>query len=408
LECRIMAILEPIATRQLTRKFGRAIYDLTQGGGGPDYFPAYRAALNASKAGVSRTVIVALGDSTFAGQFGGTPTNSNYGNDARSGSSPHQLQDLFVSDLGLPVAGKNIFGSGGGGASGGGSPPVGNAGLLDYDHELQASSAWAPSTTATVTSLGGTIVASPAAASTPYGFPDATFDTLEIYHPLNVGLSSQTSVSIGGSTVANFTEVAASPAVAKKKYSGAVGGTGTLVANRAGGGSYIIGLVGYAAANKGVAVLNLGWGGSSTIDWTDTSVAFNAAGCLPLVLAGSSLVLCNLAINDWQTATPLATYKANLTSLMNQAKAAGADFMFVGPNRTDTALTPQATQDAYVAAMQEVAIANNCKFFDTASIPQLANYATAQANGLMGDQRHPNKAGYTLIAAAIYAILKNP
>lgn len=83
--------------------------------------------------------------------------------------------------------------------------------------------------------------------------------------------------------------------------------------------------------------------------------------------------------------------------------------MFIGPNRTSTTITPQATQERYVQGKREAAATVGAKFVDIAGISGFADYATANAAGYMGDVRHPNRAGYGVIAAWLYDnVIGNP
>jgi lysophospholipase L1-like esterase len=353
-----------------------------------DPLATWKVALAAAKASTTAAVVNCIGDSVTAGDWGGTTANA-WLNNSRGGSWPFQTQALFEAN-GFSYGGSNWFGSEN---SSGGAYSLVNT-------ECNSIGSSAP--LSTVLSLGGPLFRDTSGATsfkwTPYG----NVDTLTFYYPTNTTLGT---ISVGrdGTGIFDTINPAVSPGFASKTYTQPLGAIQWAVV-RASGSGYFIGMESYNSANKkAVRLRNYGWGGSSTVDWTTSSspAGFGAIDALPSMKADLHIVM--LAINDWQAAVPLATYQANLRTIIAAAKTQGGSVMLVAPNRTDTALTPALTQQSYVDAMQAVAVADGYDFFDVASISQLADYATANANGLMGDQRHPKRTGYALIAAAIYA-----
>lgn len=158
----------------------------------------------------------------------------------------------------------------------------------------------------------------------------------------------------------------------------------------------------YTAGQRRLLMMNAGFVGSkvgndtSQDDWWRTDLPFRAPGFIPLF--GQALTVINLCINDASAGTVLATYKANLKSLIAVAKQAGSVLVMNG-NQVDTALVPQATAVQYRNAAREAAQESGVSFWDSASV--LGTYAVANAAGDMADQTHPNVQGQGKIAAAL-------
>lgn len=361
----------------------------------------YKTALSATKAGTSRTQILMVGDSTTAGHWGGTTANGAT-NNARAGSVPFQLQDQFVSKAGLPFAGKNMFGCGSAGAA------ASQSTLQGYNGELYVGTGWATAPTATF-SAGGQMLTRATNTADAIGYLDTTLDTVEVYVPHNTTLDSAAWVKIGGVAVGTINQTG-SPRVTREVFTGASGTSiGIDQGGAATGSVYIIGFNAYNSANKGVQCINVGWGGSTSADWASQSGTAGNGPIDALPQFPASLKTICLGINDWQNGISVTDYKANLTAIYNTLKNATCDVMFIGPNRTSTTITPQATQESYVQAMREVAATVGAKFVDIAGISGFADYATANAAGYMGDVRHPNRAGYGVIAAWLYDnVIGNP
>lgn len=358
-------------------------------------FPNYYAALTKTKAGQARTIIRAIGDSTTMGAFGGTPV-ATFGNNGRGGSYPTQLQNLFVSSSGLPSGGKNIFGFNN----------VSGTTYVDYNNEASVGTGWISGGTGV--SLGAQMWRQSSANQNLLGFIDATLDTIEVTYPINTGLGSVLRVMCNGAQIGALNNLGAN-GIAKATFSGTAGalGIGLDQGGAATGNAWAVGFAAWSAANKGVAVYNMGWSGSTTTNWI---AAVNAYDPLPALAATTAdLHIINLGINDWGSSVAQATFQSQLQTIATNAKALGGDLMMIGPVRSDPSLgVTLATQNQYVARIQTVATALGAYFFDIASIPSFANYTVANAAGLMGDGKHPNAAGYLVIAQALYAILGNP
>lgn len=377
----------------------------------PTLFPAYKPAVAASRAGSTRTLILMAGDSTTAGEWGGNPAAAGLTNGAHRSAVPAKLSALFIAS-GLPDVGREAFGFP--------NNALNAAGFKGYNPDAVLAGNWQNQSSAS--SLGGNLIATGDPGNgngDTLGLydPAGVYDRLEVFYPkLDPGSfaangSENLEVAFNDVVVGNFNQHVGPTGVGSSVFTGTPPPSGTqagiTIANRDGGRQgYLIGAIASRSASKGVMALNVGVSGQTTADFVNTSQPWHTLKALALVPA--RLATFCFGINDWQNGISLDAYAANLGTMVDAANAAGMDAMLIAPNRTDTAITAQATQDSYAARMQQVATAKGVAFLDIATLPNMATYAQANAAGLMGDGRHPNAAGYAVIAAGIYAVLGNP
>lgn len=343
----------------------------------------FKAALAASVAGTSRSIVTMVGDSTTAGYR------------ALITQAPAALiGGLYKSDLGLPDMGMSICGFGIGSAT------MSEAGYQAYNPAVTGNFG-----ASSGLSIGGNLFNISSNNVTFLTFAGTSYDTIEFYYPITSTASATVKLKLGATTIATVNELNATASLGKVIASGTA--AAPLVESGASGTSFTAILWAYLAANKGCAVLNAGFGGSTTAAWLLAPSPWSPPGMLALV--PSNLQVINLGINDWTTATlvTLANYTTNLQTMINNAKAINSDVFLVGPNRTQVSGgTPLATQNSYVAAMQALAVSNNVGFFDIGTLPNFDSWEDANAAGLMFDNFHPNATGYALIGPAIYAAIK--
>jgi lysophospholipase L1-like esterase len=89
-----------------------------------------------------------------------------------------------------------------------------------------------------------------------------------------------------------------------------------------------------------------------------------------------------------------------MQSIINTAKLSGgvslcSGFPVNSANRTNWA---NGVSTAYIAALKQLAITNNCGWIDL--YQRFGSWATANANGFITDDIHPNANGYAEIANA--------
>lgn len=162
----------------------------------------------------------------------------------------------------------------------------------------------------------------------------------------------------------------------------------TLVITAAAAGDSYVYAAGFRQAT-GVIVENAGITSATAGNWI--AEPFGAgAGFGPawsLFSTGSpvrDVVIIELGVNEAFTAVPPATYRANLTSLVGQAQAAGADVMLATSNRPATTSVATATYDAILSAAYDVADTKDIPLLDMAD--RFGLYTQYNADGLGWDQ----------------------
>lgn len=170
------------------------------------------------------------------------------------------------------------------------------------------------------------------------------------------------------------------------------------------GGAGTFHCVGIEAKNSTVKqcfVINAGHWGSKTSDWAATNGSRLPLDVINLSPSGYfSVVNIKAGINDANSAVAIATYKANLQSLITAAKGRGADVVLEtgNPLGNGTDITP------YITALNELAVANNLFLANSFANP-FVSYANANANSWMADTLHPNTAGYAQQATVLSDLL---
>lgn len=112
-----------------------------------------------------------------------------------------------------------------------------------------------------------------------------------------------------------------------------------------------------------------------------------------------ALVTVMFGLND-MTRVPLAQYRANLETIIDKCRAAGAEVLLATPNNViDTAGRPTKRLEQYCAAMREVARAKHAGLCDCyAELEQLRQRDISGWRLLMSDEIHPNMDGHKRIA----------
>lgn len=363
-------------------------------------FPNFKAALAATKAGTSRTVINCIGDSTTAGSFGGNPS-SGTANNAKAGSYPTQLQALFPSLQGTASGGAlNIWGDG----TDLGTPTAYQA----YDSNSFVTTGVGMYVGNSYPNAGvgpGGAMFQPQSGSTQSVGLFGTYDTVEVYGPTAIGYGSGAALTLCGQIVGTINQNITA-GVSSWKFTGtAIAGHGSGIGKNsdATGNSSVQGIIVRNANTKSVDLNNMGWGNSTSADWVTTTHVYNPLSYLPLVPA--SLAIVNLGINDMLQSLSVSSFTANMQTIISALKALpNMDILLVGFNPLGTATVAQSVQNTFLAAIQSLASSNNLPLFNINSLASFVDEATAATNGLMGTGStvHPNAAGYGAIAQGIY------
>lgn len=351
----------------------------------PALLPKWRAALAKVVSGTANARLLYIGDSTGFGAF------SNNGADAgdlTANSVTAALKTMF-SRAGMAVS-ENSFTGGG---------VIGYENRAANDGRIAISSGWAADVGG---AIGGCFLKTSSTGRLSFT-PRTNCDTFKVWYVRTSG-GGTFSIDLNGGTTTNLNGNNAANDIQSGTITGTLGAN-TLNLNYVSGGiCYLAGIECWDSTKKQVIIQNAGWPTSKAGDWVATSAnAFAAVNALGN-FAGDLTVIC-LGINDWLAGTSPASFAANLQTLVTNAKTYG-DVVLVSPAPTSIGTTAKATQDAIVAQVQALAVANNVPFVDVYS--RFVSYEVSNPNGLYGHVAHPNQNGYADIAQGIFHAIGNP
>lgn len=298
--------------RALGYGLGLAYGPFSGGGGTPtpaisSEFPILKAQYESG----GRAILAVLGDSNAA----------NFGIRDFGANSLESRIASYLSSAGLGGCITGYFNGGDKGYAGGATTFAQYLGYYDPDATADASYAWAV--------LDFTIFGKQAARTTTVGHrlgwaPGFTYDRVEAFHnrfasasvfDLKIGATTVATVPINGATgLAKTAVYNVTPTTAQLDF---VANTGTMhgIAFR----------VWDSTAPRILQVVAHGVSGATTAYWADTSTAYKAGSQIPLI--GAHLYLIVLGTNDSFFGLSDAATEANLTTLINLAKAAGGDVL---------------------------------------------------------------------------------
>lgn len=347
------------------------------------------AAIQAARAGVAPLLIATHGDSNTAGAGAGTSTGAMVG--AQRWSVGSQLADILDRTF-MYTTNDAFFGD----------QNCGDAGvtLQQYDPRFGALGAgWSHLNGPT---MGRKMFQGNAGGAGALTFtPRRPWNRVRILCGSNNTCATTTNVKAGGSTIGNLNTFTSGPnALSDQTFS-----TGSAAAVQAfsldgvaGGTTFLCGAIFWDSDNPGCVIVPGGWYGGfvsqlndATLPWSPRSVA---------VALGAGLHITNATINDANSPTAVATYKASSLAF-HQALAATGDVLITGMTPSSTPTT--STLDAYEAALEEVRASIGSPFPLIDWRDQVgATYAAANAAGWMYDGNHLKGIGYAR-QAAIYA-----
>ena len=347
------------------------------------------AAIQSARAGVSPLLIAMHGDSNSAGAGAGTGAGAMVG--AQRWSVGSQLADILDRTF-MSTTTDSFFGD----------QNCSDAGvtLQQYDPRFGALGAgWSHLNGPT---MGRKMFQGNAGGAGALTFtPRRPWNRVRILCGSNNTCATTTNVKAGGSTIGNLNTFTSGPnALSDQTFS-----TGSAAAVQAfsldgvaGGTTFVCGAIFWDSDNPGCVIVSGAWYGGfvsqlndATLPWSPRSVA---------VALGAGLHITNATINDANSPTAVATYKASSLAF-HQALAATGDVLITGmtPSSTPSA----STLDAYEAALEEVRASIGSPFPLIDWRDQVgATYAAANAAGWMYDGNHLKGIGYAR-QAAIYA-----
>jgi len=331
----------------------------------------------------SSASIACIGDSTTMGY---NASGAGY-TDGRIYSFPTAMRNLF-NFAGVAAQSNSFFGDS-------------NAGV-DYATYDPRVTLGAGITHNGGTSLGGFFFSLPPASGALNFAPGNgdTFDRIDIYILNTVG-GGTFDVDVGGATIANIS-TNATRGVVKNTVSCAAGSSQVNLTN-ASGTCLIVGVNVYSTLAPAVAILNMGWSGSTSGDWSRTTFPEDPANAISAVNPEATLI--NLGINDWVAGTAVATTKANLLSIINEVRPYSAVYLVV-PIPSEESLIPLATQKLYRDAIIELGYEQSCPVIDL--MERRESWASSNSFNLYSDSYHATTFGNIDVAQALAELLLNP
>ena len=337
----------------------------------PALLPKYRLALGKTRAGVSDTKVLVIGDSTTAG-FGAATTDGAY--PARVAGILN-AQVPSAPGLALPISlGTDARWTRGAGWA----APTQNIGF-------------AANSCLTATAPTGNLVFAPGAGA-------GTFDSFDVYYTMAGAVAGTLTITATGGTPANI-PLGGAFAVFKATVTAAVASnTNTVtISVSTGGNTSILGIEPFLSTAKKVRFGNAGVSGSNaTIGWINND--FPISSLASITAYAPDLTIIMLGINDAGNSYPATTLSSAISTLITTAKASG-DVILMTPVPSQNA--PYTTFEAlYVTAYKTLANANSVPLIELNG-----RWGAAYQSGAMTDSLHPNDYGYADMASAVASLL---
>lgn len=352
----------------------------------PNFFAAVKSIFAGTASGVPAR-LCADGDSTTFG-VGSQATGAS---GLQTLSYPAQIAQS-LNNYGVPAHFDAFMGD------------QGTAQTLANDSRMTIGSSWTQQTGSE--SIGGAQLKASTSTNPVVFAPVNAVDTFRIFYiaggsgtfswKIDAGSATNQSQS-SGSGLQSITVSAGSPgvhAISISEVSGTVN---------------IQGIEGYDSTNPSVSIINAGWSGSNSGNWAVTTNAQSPGNAAPYAALGCTTLLINLGINNENgtgyAGGPSGT-KADITTLINAGKAAGADVLVIVPHPIAIGTTAQATQLTYANAIKQAAAA--------AGVPVVSLYdkfgsqAQTIASGVAFDALHLSALGYSDVAEFIANALMPP
>lgn len=294
-------------------------------------------------------VIALIGDSTMRGK--GAVNAGNYVG-ARPYSQPSQLAAM-LSAQGINAKDNSIFGSGVFAAT--------QADFSNYDSRISGSG-W---TTSGAFCMGGNVWQATGTATMTFSPTDA-LTTYDIFY-IDVNSGATWSWDFGGAATNVVGNGTASGVGAKmKKVTITVpGGAATTPLNIkwVSGTVFVFGIVGRNTSTPELSIVNMGGDGWAATNWAGSTFP-DYSTTLSLKLIAPTLTIMRLGINDWSASADVTVFKTKIQTVIDAAKVSGEVLIEASPYAKLTGSATQASMDAFIAAMRQLAADNGAEFND--------------------------------------------
>jgi lysophospholipase L1-like esterase len=361
----------------------------------PANFTRWHASVAKVLSGTNDAILAYVGDSTTTAQGAGD-NPAPYTANARGRSAPARLA-VLLNASGIPASSDGVFG--------GNQVNALNATISAYFLYNPAVSAPSSGTTQWYfennNSLAGGMWRNTSSLDAWSLTPSLAFDRIDVYYVQSSSAGAFT-VDIGG---AALTTVAQSAPTSMQKVTVSTGGApalGTINIRRTGTGAQlnIIGVIPRDSTKPRVQVLNLGWSGSESIDWTGVANPWNPGNALATL--NPDLTLINLGVNDTVKSYAADTvYGQAMQTIVSKAKLNGGSCILIKPAPQAATRDPSNLMPAYRTVLDNLAAQNGCGIIDLQQ--RVGSYDSGNALGFYRDTVHMLAAGYADVGRAVYS-----
>lgn len=351
--------------------------------------PKLLAAIQAARAGVTPLLIATLGDSNTAGTGAGTGTAGMVG--AQRWSVGAQLADILDRTF-MPTTNDAFFGDQNAGDTG--------VTLQQFDPRFSAFGAgWSLISGPT---MGRRMFQGASGGAGALTFtPRKPWNRVRLFAGSATFSATTTNVKAGAATIGNFnTNTAGANTLKDETFStGAAAAVQSFSLDGVSGGTCsLAGAIFWDSDNPGCVIVPGGWCGGFASNLNESSQPWSPR---PVAVAlGAGLYITNATINDANSGTAIASFKASSLGF-HQAVAAVGDVIITG--MTPSSTPNSTTLEAYKTALQAIASTVGSPFPLIDWRDQFgATYSAANATGWMYDGNHLKGVGYAR-QAAVYA-----
>lgn len=350
----------------------------------PTNLDHWKSKLAEVQAGTGSARVLWIGDSTTAGNGGGT-SGDHLQNGAYAGAFPQQLIPLLNATA--TTYNKSIFGD---------QTVTSYVPYPDYDTRVAFGAGWDNSGL----SLGGAkfVFTSGGGASDLTFTPAGDIDTITVWWS-RTGGNGTGSVSVdGGASLGTIGTCTCY--VTSSTFTVAKGPHTIHVHANNDGDLWVNGIIAKDSTTPSVDFIQAARNGGTVAQFANTGTTDQALVMLPLLQPDLTVV--NLTINDSNGGTPLADYQTDLEAIVDAAKQSGDVLLMVGPP-SDTTQATDGTLDTYIAVLKRVAINKGTAVLDLKSNSLWGPYADHPS--YYNDTLHPNATGYGIIASILNSVL---
>lgn len=359
-------------------------------------FTKTKAAIARVSGGTGRGKIICVGDSTTFGEGSGTGGNGRVG--CMPKSWPAKLAASLTA-LGIAAVNENKTASSGISTT--------TVTITENRNSVKpgfnpASSGWILSTS---TAAGGCLFTNTADTTSVLSYaPTINVSKFELID-LTVSTGGSITYNVDGGSETVLSQAGSSTLRSTIIDCGSLGAH-TLNVKRVAGNAFVVGVRAWDDTAKAFDIWNLGNCVSQTSDWITTANPWSALNAVTTYCADADLVIIDLTINN-ALLSPTSyntTYPTQMQSIINAAKAGGADVLLMTGNPSRVDIIADSVQQQFRQALRTLATTNDLPMIDQYS--KYTDWVTLNAMGWMFNANHPNELQYADLGAFLASSIK--